>query len=133
VVEAVPAIFTADGSGSGAGLIYHDGYVPVTDDNPAAPGEVVLLFASGLGITDPPSPDGMLPDGNTVLRPVLPLALSIGSAAAEELNAVSVPGQVSGLFEITVRIPAHAASGVQPIVLKAGSYTASQQATIAIR
>jgi uncharacterized protein (TIGR03437 family) len=49
-----PAIFTLDQQGTGAGAIQHGiSYQVVTDSNPAAAGEIISIYCTGLGALDP--------------------------------------------------------------------------------
>ena len=51
LAPAVPAIFSADGSGTGAALALHfSDSLPVSSSNPAQPGETLSIFLTGLGV-----------------------------------------------------------------------------------
>ena len=52
VAATSPGIFTIDQSGSGGGAILHADYSPVNAAKPAAAGETVLVFLTGLGTRD---------------------------------------------------------------------------------
>jgi uncharacterized protein (TIGR03437 family) len=55
----VPGVFTVNQNGSGAAAVLHGvESTPVTVQNPARPGEVVVLFATGLGVLTPALPTG---------------------------------------------------------------------------
>jgi uncharacterized protein (TIGR03437 family) len=50
LVPAVPAVFSADGSGTGAALALHSSdSSPVSSSQPAQPGETISIFLTGLG------------------------------------------------------------------------------------
>ena len=50
IAGSAPALFTADGSGSGPGLLFHGAtFRTVTSQDPASPGEVVVAYGTGLG------------------------------------------------------------------------------------
>ena len=57
VVEAAPAVFTVDGVYAAA--LNQDGTIN-SADNPAAPGSIVSIFATGLGPISPAQADGTL-------------------------------------------------------------------------
>ena len=44
-----PALFTVDGSGTGSGIVTHADFSLVSAEAPAAPGEVLVSFLTGLG------------------------------------------------------------------------------------
>jgi len=70
VAGAALGLFTVSGTGTGPGAITHANYSLVTDSSPAIPGETILIYATGLGATDPPVADGQPGDGaSTVLTP----------------------------------------------------------------
>jgi uncharacterized protein (TIGR03437 family) len=51
LAPAVPAIFSADGSGTGVALALHfSDSLPVSSSNPAQPGETLSIFLTGLGV-----------------------------------------------------------------------------------
>jgi len=56
-----PALFTADTSGHGQGAITNgDGVTPDSTQAPARAGDVVVLWLTGEGVTDPPGVEGRL-------------------------------------------------------------------------
>ncbi|MDX1984264.1 MAG: hypothetical protein SFV51_28570 [Bryobacteraceae bacterium] len=81
----------------------------------AAAGEIVDLFATGLGQTNPPQATGRLADASHFVL-ATPTA-TVGGVSAEVVEAVSLPG-VAGVYLVRVRVPAVAA-GDQPVVLRA--------------
>lgn len=77
----------------------------VSSANPAARGEVIVLYAVGPGATDPPVPDGTAAGGNPVSRVTGETKVFFGGVeAAEVLFSGLAPGSV-GLWQINVRMP----------------------------
>ncbi|MCZ6489471.1 MAG: hypothetical protein O7A06_02940, partial [Acidobacteria bacterium] len=110
VAPEVPGIFTINQQGSGQGAILNGQGRLVDGTAPAAPGEVVLVFCTGLGITDPQVPSGQPAPGEEPLaRVVAPVEASVGGLPAAVLFAGLAPGFV-GLYQVNVKIPA----GVEP-------------------
>ena len=130
---ATPGIFTADGSGVGqAEAVNADGKANGPSD-PAFRGSTILIFATGLGATIPPSTTGEIASG-TVEQPALPVSVTIGGLSAPVVDTVTVPGQLEGLFQIHVVVPIGVAAGTSvPIVLKAGAAQSPSGATIAVQ
>ena len=92
-----PGIFTLSQDGKGAGAILHeDGVTPVTAENPAQPGEVIVIFCAGLGELNPPLATGM-PAGlhNTVAVPTV----TIDGIPADVQFSGAAPGFV-GLNQV---------------------------------
>jgi uncharacterized protein (TIGR03437 family) len=91
---------------------------------PARPGDVILLYASGLGPTSPSAPEGVLIQNPLELVNAQSLVLRIGGIAAH----VSFAGLVGvGLYQINATIPT-LAPGDHPIVVEL-SRVASQSGT----
>lgn len=100
-----PGIFSFTADGMGAGAITHANGTPVSPQNPAQPGEVVILYATGLGEVTPPVPTGMLPSGLSTA--VAPVTVNIdGIAVIPDFAGLS--GCCVGLNQINVRVPATA-------------------------
>jgi uncharacterized protein (TIGR03437 family) len=116
---AAPAIF-AQSSGLAAAL-NQDGSVngPL---HPAAPGSVIVLFATGEGLTDPPGVDGRVA-GDILPRPLGPVEVTIGGEPAEVIYAGAAPGLVSGVMQVNARIsPMQQNLGAVPVRLKVGDF-----------
>jgi uncharacterized protein (TIGR03437 family) len=97
----LPLAFNSDGS-------------PNTCSNPASAGSVVRIFLAGLGVTVPAPVTGSI---NT--NPGTPLNLPItfgGGLAAKVVSAVALPGSISGVWQVDVRMPANQAGAV-PVLL----------------
>jgi uncharacterized protein (TIGR03437 family) len=133
-------IFALNGSGLGQGAILNQDGTVNSPANPAAHGEVVALFATGMGQTDPPGVDGELAVP-PLARPLSNPVVRMGSPEnAEVLYAGSAPAQVSGVMQINVRIPPSAPSGnvnitvhMPPPGLDYGGSSSSVTASIAIQ
>lgn len=118
-----PALFTLDGTyvwatHADGGLVGKTGLLPSATTTPAAPGETVILYGTGLGTTNPALIPGQLPTDAAGLA-TLP-QVTIGGAAATVVSAGVVPGS-AGVYQIHVQVPADAASGDQPVVVQLGT------------
>lgn len=147
VASVSPALFTFDyGPGRAAGLNVKtgdsnpdviDGSTPqavgsVPNAQPARLGEIVTLFANGLGPTTPPGVTGN--HSLDALRPVIvPVTVLVGGAEAQVLYAGLTP-QFVGLYQINIRIPFGAVPGDDvPVIIQQGGVTSRPDVTIAIR
>jgi len=120
VLDAVPALFTADGTGHGqAAILNQDGTVNSTT-NPAARGSVISVFMTGAGRMTPAQPDGSMgPLSAPFPVPVLGAACSLGQV----LYAGAAPGLVAGAVQVNVRIAGDAIPGDRvPITVYIGNY-----------
>lgn len=116
LIEHNPGIFLHDGQ-QGA-ILHGEGYAPVTSANPAKRGEVVLIYATGLGSTLPEPPTGAAAADAPLSVGDTPV-VEIGGAEAEVLFSGLAPGFV-GLHQINVRIPAQAPQGAASMVIRQG-------------
>ncbi len=104
VAESAPAIFTLDSSGRGAGAILNQDYSVNTPANPASRGEVVMLYATGIGATTPAGEDGRLAGAPLPLAQ-LSVAVRIDGRPARVLYAGAAPGLVAGVMQVNVELP----------------------------
>ena len=65
LATVAPGIFTYTADGKGPGAITHVDGSAVTTQSPAQPGELVILYATGLGPVTPAVPTGALPAGTS--------------------------------------------------------------------
>jgi uncharacterized protein (TIGR03437 family) len=133
VAETSPAMFTANQTGSGPGAFGNEDSTVNGLDNPAAPGSVVVIFATGGGALEPPaltasltSPIGPFPTPAGAVR------MTIGGLEAELLFAGGAPGLVSGMLQLNVKIPDNSPTGELPVVLTIGP-NSSPPVTVAVR
>jgi len=125
VTSYAPALFPFSGSSTVAAVAM-DGTLltnptVVAGARPAHPGEIVQLYATGLGPTNPVWQAGEVPATASQLRD--PVTVTIGGttlAAADLLYAGVVPGYISGLYQLNVRVPASQADGDAPIQISIG-------------
>ncbi len=100
--------------------------------HPAPAGSIVVFYATGGGKYDMDVSAG----GSAPLTPLAhlqsPVGVTIGSTPAEVLFAGAAPGQLSGLIQVNVRIPADLTPGDYSIVLSVGG-RASNSALFSVR
>jgi len=127
VDSVAPGIFTASADGKGAGAATHVDGSAVTAQNPAHGGEMVILYATGLGQVAPAVPTGGLPAGAS--STVAPVTLSIGGITVIP-DFAGLAGCCVGLNQINARVPAGVGSGnAVPVVLNIGGQSSN---TVAI-
>jgi uncharacterized protein (TIGR03437 family) len=99
--------------------------------NPAAAGDVIVVYLTGMGQTTPALATGQIVDATRSFTTV-PVTVTIGGRAAEVLTSTAAPG-FSGVYQVALRVPAGAGPGNRvPLVLNAGA-AASNTVSIAVR
>ena len=132
VTANAPQLFTLDGkyvlgthaNGTSLGKA---GLLPSAPNAtaPAAPGETVVIYGTGLGPTSPALVPGLVPtEAASLVR--LPV-VSIGGAGATVISAGVVPA-TAGVYQINVQVPANTPDGDQPVVVQVG--TANSASTL---
>jgi uncharacterized protein (TIGR03437 family) len=105
VLDSVaPAVFELNGI---VALAAHlDGTV-VSPEAPARHGEVVVLYATGLGPTVPPAPSGRLPDAAAALARLEEFQVWLNGSPVPRVNILyaGLSPPYAGLFQINLRIP----------------------------
>jgi len=92
---------------------------------PAAPGEIIVVYATGLGPTSPALIPGQSP---TEAAGLVTLAGLLSAAITATVVSASVRTGESGMYTVTVQVPSNAANGDLPLILQVG--TASSASTI---
>jgi uncharacterized protein (TIGR03437 family) len=125
VMNTDPGVFQIfDGSGSGA-VIFQDGGL-VTASRPAQAGDILSVFATGLGPTNPPQPpSGQAAGVGTLYQTSSPVTVTVASRNAEVLFSGLAPTFV-GLYQINIRVPAGLGSGPQPLTVSVGASTSAK-------
>lgn len=130
-----PGIYSIDYSGRGPGAILNIDYRVNSAVTPAPQGSVVMIYATGGGLTDPAGTDGGLaPTVEPLPRVVLPVSVTIGGAPAQVLYAGSAPGLVDGLIQINAVVPQGIAPGPSvPLVVQIGDYQSQPGITLSVQ
>jgi uncharacterized protein (TIGR03437 family) len=133
VFDAVPALFTADGTGHGQAAILNQDETVNSAANPAARGSVISVFMTGAGRMIPAQSDGSPgPLSAPFPVPVLGAACSLGQV----LYAGAAPGLVAGAVQVNVRIGQDVSPGDHvPIIVYIGNYPSGflGDTTVAVR
>ena len=136
IADLQPAIFSKAGTGRGQALI-----VRVAQDlsqslaepgTPATAGEVLVIYATGLGPLDPPIPAGSAAPDSPLSQTVSQVKVLVGGVEAQVFFAGAAPG-FAALYQVNALVPAGVAPGdTVPVTLELGGQT-SPPVTIAIR
>lgn len=105
VAPSSPGFFTQNVTGIGPGIITHADFSLVTPQSPAAPGETVIMFLTGLGALNPPVADGAPGPSNPLSQTTDPnILVSFGGESGTILFSGAAPFFV-GLYQMNVTIP----------------------------
>jgi uncharacterized protein (TIGR03437 family) len=133
VEPASPAVFSINGDGGGQGAILNQDGTVNSSSNPAAQGSVVVLYATGGGITTPASTDGLI-TGAPYPAPMLPVSVTIYGLPATVLYAGAAPGMVAGVLQINVVLPAGAGPYTyDEVVVTIGDYVSPSAVTVSVQ
>ncbi|MGH9720351.1 MAG: CHRD domain-containing protein, partial [Bryobacteraceae bacterium] len=124
---AAPAIFVAQGR---AIAVVLPEFELIRPDYRAAPGDAILIYATGLGQATPALQTGKIVP-LTPISSVSGVTVTIGGRDAEVISAVASPTFV-GLYQIAARVPTGVTAGEAPVVIRVGQ-AASNAANISVR
>ncbi len=122
-----PAIVSQGGAGTGPGDIAELSGALVTTAAPAKPGDTLVVYASGLGPTNPATPTG---PPTALASTAATATLTVGGAAAKVTFAGVAPG-LGGLYQINFTVPT-GVQGTQPLVLSIGGVSSNSSVTLPV-
>jgi uncharacterized protein (TIGR03437 family) len=93
----------------------------------AKPGDVLILWGTGFGPTNPPTPSGIEVTGAPAVA-ALP-TITVGGVAVIVISAVLSPGS-AGLYQIAIQLPASIPTGTAAIQASVGQVTSPGGASL---
>ncbi len=142
MAPSVPGIFTANSTGKGQAAALNQNGSLNSAANPAHPGDVIILFATGEGQTSPAGADGK-PAAAPLPQPILRAQVWLGFGSGPNCNdcgpvqlqyAGGAPGEIAGLMQINAVIPQYIQTGdAVPVLVTLGSGISQLGVTIAVR
>ncbi|HUA63758.1 MAG TPA: IPT/TIG domain-containing protein [Verrucomicrobiae bacterium] len=117
-----PALFEHYGTGYADASRYPD-YASI--GNPSAvpgavaakPGDIVILWATGLGPTNPPTPAGMQASAASPLSSAV--TATVGGAPVSVVSA-ALTGGASGLYQVAIQLPSSLPAGTLAVQISVG-------------
>jgi uncharacterized protein (TIGR03437 family) len=102
--SAAPSLFQLDAA---TVLAVHLNGSTISAALPAQPGEVVVLFASGLGPTNPAAIPNQIPQQAASVTPISSFTMLINGSAVnpQQILYAGVVPTFAGLFQINVQLP----------------------------
>jgi uncharacterized protein (TIGR03437 family) len=109
---------------------------PVTPDNPAAPGETIIVYATGLGLVTPEEARLAIVDGARYAGPAdnaprVTVYANAGGASATVLSAALAVGQI-GIYEVVMEINPTVVANPQAQLTISQSFSTSNIVTVPI-
>ena len=123
-----PEILT---SGNGPAISHSGDFTQVTSDKPAAAGEILSVFCTGLGPTKPGVDPGSPFPASPAAAVNSPVEVMVNGASAEVVGAVGYPGTVDG-YQVNFRVPSGVAAGTATVQVSS-AWIAGIPVKIAIR
>lgn len=136
ITATTPSIFSLTYNGSGQGAILNADSTVNGTNNPAAPGSIIQIFATGEGQLTPAGTTGCISGSTQPLpKPTGAVSLTIGGQAVTNITyAAEAPEAVCGLLQIDATIPSNVSAGAQPVTLTIGTATNTNQSiTVAVK
>ncbi len=96
----------------------------------AKPNDILSLFATGLGATNPSFQAGVLPD--KIASTTTSVGVTVGGITANVLYAGVAPG-LAGLYQINIQVPANATDGDLPVQAAMNSVSTPAGAFITVK
>lgn len=96
-----------------------DGTFPGTTTVAAKPGDVIILWGTGFGVTTPAAPAGEeTPSGTTYSTSTLP-TVTLGDNPVTVYGAALAPG-FAGLYQVAIQVPSSLTEGAYAVVATIG-------------
>jgi len=103
----------------------------VTPSAPAYAGDVLTLYGTGFGLSNPPVDAGVLPD--QAFQLANPVTIQIGGVALMPSDVLYAGvSSFAGVYQLNIRVPSGIATGQQPIVVTIGGIASPSSASLTI-
>jgi uncharacterized protein (TIGR03437 family) len=132
VVPQAPGIFTANQSGNGAGAILNQDYSINSSAQPAVPNSVIVIYATGAGLTTPLAGDGAV-IGSNLPMVQQPVTVHIDGQNADVLYAGMAPHLVNGVLQINAIVPIGTRSGLVPLEVWVGGTESQPSVSVNVK
>jgi uncharacterized protein (TIGR03437 family) len=134
IASVQPGIFTLNETGAGQGEIFKSDDVTLAQPGtPAAMGEMIVIYCTGLGDVSPAVQNGQSPPANPPAQTVNKVSVTVGGKAAQVLFSGLTPGS-PGVYQINAVVPPGVTPGdAVPVTISVGSETSPASVTMAVR
>jgi uncharacterized protein (TIGR03437 family) len=118
VIQLYPMFRPEILAGQNGPVIIHEDYSLVTSAKPARSGEVLILYAKGLGPTTPSVNPGHLYPGAPFAVVNSPVEVLVNGKAAPAINAIDLPG-TNDIYHVAFRLPDDTTAGTASVQISA--------------
>jgi uncharacterized protein (TIGR03437 family) len=127
ISPVAPSIFRSGTAGPETGIatiFRHDNGQLITPTNPIHPGDIIIIYATGMGRTSPFVDSGMAAPALPLPNTVISASVTLGGVPLNVLYAGLVPGEV-GVYQVNASVPSDVPQGMEiPLMVsQAGSST----------
>jgi uncharacterized protein (TIGR03437 family) len=98
----------------------------------AKPGDVLILWGTGFGPTNPGAPTGVQIPGDQTYLTAAPPVVTINNVPATVYGAALAPG-FAGLYQVAIQVPVSMSDGDWPIVASIGGAQSASGMVVAVR
>lgn len=98
----------------------------------AKPGDVLILWGTGFGPTNPAVTSGEQTPSDKVYNTASPVTVTINNTAATVFGAALAPG-FAGLYQVAIQVPASLADGDWPIKASIGSFQSPDGIVLSVK
>ena len=92
-----------------------DGTIQGVNTMPTKPGEVIILWGTGFGPTNPPAPAGVRVPSDRTYSTATPVSVTVGGTSTQVYGTALSPG-FAGLYQVAIQIPPSAPTSDLPVV-----------------
>ena len=110
-----PGIFSFPANGIGSAAALHSDYSLVSATNPAKQGEIISMYLTGLGATNPKVQDGAAAPGSAPLAVITGgIAIYVGGVQVppNQIYYAGLAPTLAGLYQVNFKIPVVAAGNI---------------------
>jgi uncharacterized protein (TIGR03437 family) len=132
VLPGAPSVFRAaiDGVGMVPTVVRNTNSEMVTAANPVHTNDVLVIYLTGLGATNPAVPTGMPAPSDPLAISILSPEVTLGGAKLPLLYAGLAPGEV-GVYQINVKVPSSTPTGLSiPLSITQGGVNTTIQVRV---
>jgi uncharacterized protein (TIGR03437 family) len=120
-----PALFTSDGD---VIIAQHADFSPVGTASPAKPGETIIVYGSGFGLTSPAIDNGQVLSAVSTL-----IALPVFRIGGVNVQPSFAGMTAAGLYQFNITVPASTADGDTPVIATVGGVSSPGSVTIRVQ
>jgi uncharacterized protein (TIGR03437 family) len=120
--DADPGIFQANGRMT----VFNQNFQQILTTQPAAAGDALTMYATGLGALSTPVASGAPGPGSPPATTAITPVITVGGKNAVILFSGYAPGFV-GLYQVNFTVPAGLTAGDQPLILAVGASQSAPQ------